>query len=256
MTWPGSGAVTGKYVKLNLSYPGPDVFFALQLFQNLSANPYLMSVYYTMTLNGAPRLNSSGLPVVYTNPQGSMVTVEFFNWISQRSSSAVNTLQLNITEVLNVGGDKNECDYTYNVNFINPATFPATVVGDPDFHGLRRQRYQVHGLHGQVYNIISDPAFQMNALFSFLPERIGCPIIARTGERSSLCWSHPGTYLQKIAFRTRQDVRVLVESSEDGNAFHNVIINDQIVEQNGSYELVPYHMPSIVTRRRAIQPDG
>ena len=51
------------------------------------------------------------------------------------------------------------------------AAFPqsaATVSGDPSFCGLRGQLFQVHGLDGGVYNLISDAAFNLNSRFTFL----------------------------------------------------------------------------------------
>ena len=41
------------------------------------------------------------------------------------------------------------------------------VVGDPQFTGLRGQSYQVHGIDGAVYNLITSPQLHVNARFVF-----------------------------------------------------------------------------------------
>jgi len=82
---------------------------------------------------------------------------------------------------------------------------PARVVGDPQFVGLRGQSYQVHGIDGAVYNIISDKNIQVNSRFVFLSEG-ECPII--NGKRDTNCWSHSGSYLGEMSFQQRVDGQV------------------------------------------------
>ena len=74
----------------------------------------------------------------------------------------------------------------------------ATVVGDPQFVGLRGQSYQVHGIDGAVYNLITQPRTQVNARFVFLNQG-QCPII--NGTRDTNCWMHPGSYLGEMSFQ-------------------------------------------------------
>ena len=90
----------------------------------------------------------------------------------------------------------------------------SSVLGDPSFVGLRGQRYQVHGMDGEVYNLISSPTMQLNARFTFL--RAGqCPIL--DGVADTGCWSHPGSYLGAIALQVRvaEQLHVLVIQSGD-----------------------------------------
>jgi len=61
-----------------------------------------------------------------------------------------------------------------------------SVQGDPEFVGLRGQRYQVHGIDGAVYNLISDSLSQVNSRFIYINEKGDCPIIPSTGKRVSL----------------------------------------------------------------------
>jgi len=79
---------------------------------------------------------------------------------------------------------------------------PSSVVGDPQFVGLRGQSYQVHGIDGAVYNIISESNTQVNAKFVFLSEG-ECPVIGGVAEKN--CWSHPGSYLGEMSFQQKVD---------------------------------------------------
>ena len=79
---------------------------------------------------------------------------------------------------------------------------PVFITGDPQFVGLRGQAYQVHGIDGAVYNIISEPHTQVNSRFVFLTEG-ECPVIA--GKKDVNCWSHPGSYLGEISYQVVVD---------------------------------------------------
>ena len=72
------------------------------------------------------------------------------------------------------------------------------VLGDPQFVGLRGQSYQVHGMDGAIYNLISDKNLQVNSRFVFLTEG-QCPII--DGVVDTNCWSHPGSYIGEMSFQ-------------------------------------------------------
>ena len=82
---------------------------------------------------------------------------------------------------------------------------PPGTVGDPQFVGLRGQSYQVHGIDGAVYNLITSPSLQVNARFVFLAEG-ECPII--NGVADSNCWSHPGSYMGEMSFQAVVDGKV------------------------------------------------
>jgi hypothetical protein len=73
-----------------------------------------------------------------------------------------------------------------------------SIIGDPQFVGLRGQSYQVHGLDGAVYNIVSEQNTQVNARFVFLTEG-ACPMF--NGVADTNCWSHPGSYLGELSFQ-------------------------------------------------------
>lgn len=81
------------------------------------------------------------------------------------------------------------------------STTPSGVLGDPQFVGLRGQSFQVHGLDGAVYGLISDAQVQVNALFGFLTS--GNCLRDEAGRPLFTCWSHPGSYLTALSVRTR-----------------------------------------------------
>ena len=58
------------------------------------------------------------------------------------------------------------CGYEYVIVCNRPDT--GSVKGDPQFVGLRGQNYQVHGVSGDIYNIVSDADLQYNSRFVFL----------------------------------------------------------------------------------------
>lgn len=51
------------------------------------------------------------------------------------------------------------CTATYTVACQKSSDSGAFVVGDPQFTGLRGQQFQIHGVAGEVYNIISSAQF-------------------------------------------------------------------------------------------------
>jgi len=109
------------------------------------------------------------------------------------SIPVLGTLTLNMTYTLTQGPA--EVDRIF-IRVDNPKL--PTIVGDPQFVGLRGQSYQVHGIDGAVYNIISEKETQVNSRFVFLSEG-SCPIF--NGVPDTNCWSHPGSYLGEIGIQ-------------------------------------------------------
>ena len=103
----------------------------------------------------------------------------------------------------------------------------ATVLGDPQFSGFHGQNFQVHGVPGEVYNILTGSDVLVNARFAFIAageslkwHDMKVRRIAHEKERMRLkqtgaqlnisnafplpitkAWSHQGTYLSEIAIR-------------------------------------------------------
>ena len=95
----------------------------------------------------------------------------------------------------------------------------SSMLGDPQFVGLRGQSYQVHGIDGAVYNLISDAAVQLNARFTYLSGG-ECPRDATTHTPLFTCWTHPGSYLSELALRTSggEYVRLVAGKAQQGFA--------------------------------------
>ena len=99
---------------------------------------------------------------------------------------------------------------TITIFFTNTA-----VLGDPQFVGLRGQSYQVHGMDGAIYNLISDKNLQVNSRFVFLTEG-QCPII--DGVVDTNCWSHPGSYIGEMSFQQVVDGKLHAALITSGDA--------------------------------------
>lgn len=110
-----------------------------------------------------------------------------------------------------------------NRNDFNVCEFPSGGVGDPQFTGLRGQSYQVHGVSGYVYNIVSDPDVQFNSRFIFL-DRGECPIL--DGVRQSNCFSHPGSYLGELGLKTAAGDRIHVVTGDAQTGFAAITVNN------------------------------
>ena len=109
------------------------------------------------------------------------------------------------------------------------AASPA-VLGDPQFVGLRGQRFQVHGIDGAVYNLISTSAMQLNARFAFLTGPRACPTLRQRWSPSGrpqpiLCWSHAGSYLSELGLSTPTS-RLHIRAGDARSGFHSVLIDD------------------------------
>ena len=105
----------------------------------------------------------------------------------------------------------------------------AAVSGDPQFRGFRGQSYQVHGLDGGVYSIISSASLQLNALFTFLSAG-ACPVYPSTVSTApENCWSHPGSYFGSLGLRTSKGDRLRIDAGAGGWGFHDVTLNGQSV---------------------------
>ena len=99
----------------------------------------------------------------------------------------------------------------------------AGVLGDPMFVGLRGQRYQVHGLDGAVYNLISDRLLQVNARFTYLDSG-SCLRDAVTNAPLFTCWTHRGSYLSALAVMVSGGASVLLTSGAARDGFASVAV--------------------------------
>ena len=98
-----------------------------------------------------------------------------------------------------------------------------TVSGDPQFSGLLGQSYQIHGIDGAHYNLITSASTQVNARFLFLHSGVCPPVPSPTN-----CWSHPGSYLGAVGIMELVDGEVQKLSLVAGAAsvgFEGVTLN-------------------------------
>ena len=103
------------------------------------------------------------------------------------------------------------------------STGGGSVKGDPWFSGFHSQApYQVHGVPGAVFNILTAPTLQLNALFAFYGH--GDVMTAAQMEAARLAspnaqlpttqpWSHPGTYLGKLGLKVG-GLQLLLEAGD------------------------------------------
>ena len=112
-----------------------------------------------------------------------------------------------------------------------PAAAPVSsgVLGDPQFVGLRGQSFQVHGLDGAIYALLSSPTTHMNGRFVFLDSGV-CPSAAVI---TTPCWSHPGSYIGAVSVQevvvdvdgVQQVQRLLIESGPASLGFTSIVHN-------------------------------
>jgi hypothetical protein len=113
---------------------------------------------------------------------------------------------------------------TFWIDAIDSPVGGGGAAGDPQISGLRGQSYQVHGIDGAVYNLITDHDIQLNGRFTFLDSG-KCAI----GQRKD-CWSHPGSYISEIGlqYRVGDEVHKLqLVAGEFDVGFELVRLNDE-----------------------------
>jgi hypothetical protein len=101
------------------------------------------------------------------------------------------------------------------------------IVGDPQFVGLRGQSYQVHGVSGEIYNIVSDADLQYNSRFVFLNSG-ACPVV--DGRKQKGCFSHPGSYLGELGLKTRSGDKIHLTTGAAKDGFAAVEVNGKALE--------------------------
>ena len=92
-----------------------------------------------------------------------------------------------------------------------PAPPPASVLGDPAFVGLLGQSYQVHGVSGLTYALVSDRQVVVNAVFTYLSGG-SCLHDSETGLPLYVCWSHAGSYLSAVSVRLASGETLVVRA--------------------------------------------
>ena len=210
------------------NYTQPDGFTVFPILQNAFNN--LLYPPGSGVLDG---LDSEGWMVELDSPQvgsvdcdanpafppGYNFAVNLYSWTGQPGLGG---------DISDFVGDVDLPDYGYEgvergfqgSMQLTPAA--SSVLGDPSFVGLRGQQYQVHGLDGAVYSIISDDGLQINARFAFLSGG-RCPSIPTPSQ----CWTHPGSYLSEFGIVTDSGDRLAIHSGSWQQGFSAVTLNGQ-----------------------------
>ena len=130
-----------------------------------------------------------------TNPNTAAGTYTFVFTIPTLS-----TLRLNLTYLHSAGSSAPVVEHV-ELAIFNPVP---SITADPQFVGLLGQQYQVHGIDGAAYNIISEEATQVNSRFVFLSSG-QCPLI--DGRKDVDCWLQPGSHVGEMGFQAVVDGR-------------------------------------------------
>ena len=102
-------------------------------------------------------------------------------------------------------------------------------LGDPQIVGFLGQSFQVHGLDGGVYSVISDEETQLNARFVFLSSG-SCPPVSVLRTQ---CWSHSGSYFGEVAVQSSSGARLLVQSGAAADGLSLLQLDGQTLELTG-----------------------
>ncbi|KAK9828893.1 hypothetical protein WJX72_002641 [[Myrmecia] bisecta] len=129
-------------------------------------------------------------------------------------------------------GDKDEKDSGCCVTVTIPAV-PGSACQDPHFTGFDGVKYDFHGIDNKVFNLISAPAAQLNALFA--------PAQAVAGQ----------TFMTEMGFRTTAGDRILVKATEFGKLSVNLNGEDMLPLPEGS-ELVLRSATKVGLLRRGL----
>ena len=139
------------------------------------------------------------------------------------------------------------------VVFRNALTGPSAVIGDPQFVGLRGQSFQVHGIDGAVYALVSSVSTQVNARFVFLDSG-SCPSAAVI---TTQCWSHPGSYLGAVAIQERVDghdvQRLVVEAGAHEAGFASVQLNGRSLAVGDSASVGQFAVQVLSSHRLVVR---
>jgi len=155
---------------------------------------------------------------------------------------------------INISYNSTQNPYDVDLIYItvnNPVLSPppqigqGLISGDPLFVGLRGQKFQIHGVDGGVYNLISEPHFQVNSRFVFLSSG-QCP---SSQGRKRNCWTHPGSYLGELGlqYQVHSDMyTILIVAGRADQGFEIVRLNGQSFDYISNEQLGSYHTNTLL----------
>lgn len=207
------------------------------------SNGTIVNVYYTITPDSITLALNGGAPQEQNfSPLGNNFTFNNFN--GNGSAPVLNSLTVSILQNSSSPNATAACTSVYSFAITNPPN--VTVVGDPQFMGLRGQKYQIHGIDGAVYNIITDNDIQLNSRFVFLTGPRPCAMIPSTGRLASGCWSHDGSYLGEVGLKYGKD-QIFVQSGPAKSGFAIVTVNGKSMKVGESTGLISFNSTHEVT---------
>ena len=106
-------------------------------------------------------------------------------------------------------------------------------MGDPQFSGFQGQSFQVHGIDGAVYNLLSERSLSINGRFVFL-DNGECPVLSTGVRVSTNCWSHPGSYFGALSFVTGAGDKVVMQAGGAQVGIAAIAINGVAVDLNAA----------------------
>lgn len=106
-----------------------------------------------------------------------------------------------------------------------PICSRTSVLGDPEFVGFRGQKYEIHGIPGSIFNIISSPHLQYNAEFVY----IGAKSHRACNATRTHPWTHPGTYLGQLGVMVGTD-RVRIQAGDCETGIKSVTVNGKAMK--------------------------
>ena len=204
----------------------------------------------TLTAQNSPTTCFTNTSVTFTN-----TSVHTCNYTASWTTPFSGNIIVAYGTGPDVGNQRTDAVSTFFVNTI--------VVGDPQFVGLRGQSYQVHGVDGAVYNIISEKDTQVNSRFTFLTEG-ECPII--DGVPADNCWSHAGSYLGEMSFQQVVDGKLhagLITAGDAKKGFSMVQmdgkalkVGDKVAFGSFSIEVLSAYKVKVETERFEFELDN
>jgi hypothetical protein len=174
-----------------------------------------------------PTLNGISLNSAIVVPDDGLVELSVKNIPSWKASCG-------LTNVLVLTVIHSDCTITFTVAMHNEMCKTA---GEPHFFGLRGQKFVIHPLEGNVYNLISSTSLQLNVEFVYLETHHDCPTMPSTELRASACWTAPASYMSRLGAMTSAGERILIASGSGDSGFSSVVLNKQDLQVGDMVQL-------------------
>jgi len=97
------------------------------------------------------------------------------------------------------------------------------------------QKYEIHGVPNSVFNIITSPLVQYNALFTYIGEKSAHA--AQCNATRTHPWTHAGTYLGRLGFKTGGGDRIEINSGSCLTGIKSVKVNGKALTPGQRVEL-------------------